>query len=302
MRFVVPLLFFLFALHIDHAIAADTSISPTDSDPNTNPFCPVPDHDRQFLAQILDALKKDDIAWIANHMNYPISIDTDGKKQIVNTKEEFIPIAKQRFTDDVRAKIADDAKEPLFKNWQGAMVGAGILWFSQYWDNETGRWKYEIDAIGNFAWQTDELDPSADPDTNMLTVTDAEWQFLGQTLNALKRKDIAWIADHMIYPISIVSGGKIQTVSTREEFIPIARQRLSDDVCARMVDAAKRTLYKSFQEVAIGDGILGFVQYGNGLKSFGIVAVGYFAFQPDDWTPGPFQPDDWIPCPQGAQP
>lgn len=295
MRLLVPLLFVLFALGIGHAIASNASSSPASPDTDTNICYPGTDADKEFLAQVLTALQKKDIRWIADHMNYPISIDPDGKKQIVDTSEEFIPIAKQRFTDDLCAKIANDAKEPLFKNWRGTMIGAGILWFSQYWDDATGRWAYKIDAIGNFAWQADEWEPSDDPDTNALIVTVAEKQFLGQTLDALKQRDIGWIADHMIYPLSIVSHGKIQTVSTREEFIPIASQKLSGDVCPKIADAAKKQLSKNFLTVVVGDGILGFVQYGNGVTKFGIVTIGYFAFQPDDWTPDLVRPDIWMP-------
>ncbi len=116
-------------------------------------FYAVTDADKKFLAEILDAVHKNDVAWIAGHMVYPLSLVASNGTRIVKTKEEFIPILAREFTESVRAKITNDAKKPLFKNWQGLMIGDGILWFSEYKERRDTSWTYGIFSIGHFAAQ-----------------------------------------------------------------------------------------------------------------------------------------------------
>ena len=46
------------------------------------------------------------------------------------------------------------AKDPLFKNWRGVMLGDGILWFTECRKSDKDPWRYAILALGNFAFQT----------------------------------------------------------------------------------------------------------------------------------------------------
>lgn len=151
MRFLAALFVLFLALRSPHTAAAED----TGADTNEIFSMTVTDADRQFLGQILHALEKKDMDWIAGRMIYPIWIYTDGKTQDVTEAEEFAKIARQRLTNGVCARIAEAAKKPLFKNWQGVMIGNGILWFSEYADNVNGPWKYGISAIGDFAFQPD---------------------------------------------------------------------------------------------------------------------------------------------------
>jgi hypothetical protein len=130
----------------------NTRISPAD-----NTYYPITPADKRFLASVVDAIKRKDITWIANHMIYPLSITSSNGAQVVTTKEEFQTILSRDFTDSIRAKILDAAKQSLFKNWQGIMVGDGLIWFSEYSDNENGPWTYGIAAIGGFAFQSSGL-------------------------------------------------------------------------------------------------------------------------------------------------
>src|SRR4051812_48584442 len=93
---------------------------------------PITDTDKKFLTEIVSALQKKNSAWIAGHMVYPLSIVVSNRTHIVKSKEEFVHILGRELTDSVRGKITAAAKEPPFKNWQGIMVGDGILWFSEY--------------------------------------------------------------------------------------------------------------------------------------------------------------------------
>jgi hypothetical protein len=117
---------------------------------------PVTEADKKFLAEIVNAVQKQDTVWIADHMMYPLSIVVSNQTRIVNTKEEFRPILGQELSHEIRTKIVHDAKQPLFKNWKGLMVGDGIVWFTEYGKSENGPWYYVIDAMGYFAWQASE--------------------------------------------------------------------------------------------------------------------------------------------------
>jgi hypothetical protein len=114
---------------------------------------PVTDADRKFLADIVSALQKKDSAWIASRMVYPLSVVVSNRTDIVRSKEEFAPILKRQLTDSVRSKITTSAREHPFKNWQGVMIGDGILWFSEFKHGSDKSWTYGIFAIGGFAFQ-----------------------------------------------------------------------------------------------------------------------------------------------------
>ncbi len=114
---------------------------------------PVTDADKRFLSEIVGALQKRDSAWIAAHMVYPLSVVVSNRTRIVKSKEEFAPIVGRQLTDSLRTNIIGLAKEPLFKNWQGAMLGDGVLWFTQYQRAGEKAWTYGIFAFGHFAFQ-----------------------------------------------------------------------------------------------------------------------------------------------------
>jgi hypothetical protein len=86
---------------------------------------PITADDKQFLASVVDAVGRKDFAWIANHTIYSVSITSSNGTQLVESSEEFRKILSQDLTDSIRAKILDAAKQPLFKNWQGVMIGEG---------------------------------------------------------------------------------------------------------------------------------------------------------------------------------
>jgi|ERR1051325_1077497 hypothetical protein len=140
MRIVLALLFSFFAIKSPGRASDSVGFAVTEAD-------------KRFLSEALDAVSKNDADWIAEHMAYPLSVTTSKGKRIVKKKAEFTAIVKRELSASVRAKIAADAKKPLFKNWQGVMIGDGILWLSQYRLNDRAPWEYKISAIGFFAFQ-----------------------------------------------------------------------------------------------------------------------------------------------------
>jgi hypothetical protein len=68
-------------------------------------------------------------------------------------ESEFTARASRELTDSICAKSIKAAREPLFKNWQGAMVGDGLLWFSECQRQEDKSWKHGIFTMGHFVFQ-----------------------------------------------------------------------------------------------------------------------------------------------------
>ncbi len=120
---------------------------------NASDFYPVTKGDREFLSEVVKAVTSKDTAWIADHVNYPLSVTTDKGKRLIRGKHEFSVILKRKLTDKVVAEIVEHSKRPLFKNWRGVMVGQGILWFTEYPSGSLPQSKYIVLAIGNFAFQ-----------------------------------------------------------------------------------------------------------------------------------------------------
>ena len=116
-------------------------------------FYPITEADKKFLSQVVDAASRKDTAWIASHMNYPLYVFSEKGKRLVRNKDEFVPVLKRELTDKIAARIAAEAKKPLFKNWQGVMVGDGLVWLTELQSDEDSHPRYAILAIGLFAFQ-----------------------------------------------------------------------------------------------------------------------------------------------------
>ena len=108
---------------------------------------PVTDADKRFLSEIVGALQKKDSAWIAAHMAYPLSVVVSNRTRIVRSKEEFAPIVGRQLTDSLRTNIIGLAKEPLFKNWQGATLGDGVSGSRSISGPETKRGRTEFSPL-----------------------------------------------------------------------------------------------------------------------------------------------------------
>lgn len=117
---------------------------------------PISLADQQFLSEVVDAVTRRDMGWIADHMRYPISVTSKGRTRIMKRKR-FAAVLHREFTDDVRGRLLEASKRPLFKNWRGVMAGDGILWFSEITaDDGLSLTHHRILAVGYFAFQPEE--------------------------------------------------------------------------------------------------------------------------------------------------
>ena len=121
------------------------------------PFCLIardatPD-DQSYRDQIVEAVRKNNINWIAGEINYPILVSQADEKILIQDKEAFIKVLSDRLSLSLRKEILSEAEDPLFANWKGLMIGSGHVWFEQIKENENAPWDYRILAFGLFAFQ-----------------------------------------------------------------------------------------------------------------------------------------------------
>jgi hypothetical protein len=112
--------------------------------------------DQRFLSDVIAAVGRKDAAWIAAHSALPIAVVAGNEHRILKKKEEFAEVVARSLTEDLCARIRAEAKKTIFKNWQGVMVGDGILWFTEYRVSKDSPWQYVITAFGDFAFQPKE--------------------------------------------------------------------------------------------------------------------------------------------------
>ena len=84
--------------------------------------------------------KKRDAAWIASHTLLPVAVGSGKERRIVKSEMEFRKILERSISLDLAKRMQAAAKDPLFKNWRGVMLGDGILWFSECRESDKKPW------------------------------------------------------------------------------------------------------------------------------------------------------------------
>ncbi|HVU16465.1 MAG TPA: hypothetical protein VHD32_06050 [Candidatus Didemnitutus sp.] len=116
--------------------------------------------DRKFLSEVLAAIERKDADWIAAHTAFPIAVTTKAQPRIVTNEEEFSAIVLHRLTPELLGRFQVAEKEAPFKNWQGVMIGSGLLWCERIRPVGVPSWEYRIFAFGDFAFQPKEPNQS----------------------------------------------------------------------------------------------------------------------------------------------
>jgi hypothetical protein len=86
---------------------------------------------RAFLAQLQTAVSKDDKPAVASMISYPVMVIHGTRRSRIRTKAEFLAKYGTIFDSHVRQAIAQQSAKCLFGNYQGSMIGAGEVWFSE---------------------------------------------------------------------------------------------------------------------------------------------------------------------------
>ncbi len=131
--------------------AEDTSPKMTD----VKPFYIVTDGDRRFLAEVISAVERQDADWIAAHAKLPMveAGKSGSKRKMIKTKKQLKSLLAGELTPALLKEMQLAAKEPLFVNYQGVMLGNGILWFSQTYDSDAKLTTNWILSFGNIVCQ-----------------------------------------------------------------------------------------------------------------------------------------------------
>lgn len=126
-------------------------------------------------------------------------------------------------------------------------------------------------------------------DGDFYPVTELDKKFLAEIVNAVQKRDTTWIAEHMVYPLSITISNETQITNTKEDFKRILDRELSRQIRTNIVKAAKKPLFKNWKGVMVGNRLVWFTESGE-LKGdswkYGIYAIGGFAFKTSGQSEG----------------
>jgi hypothetical protein len=90
-----------------------------------------------FLASLQDAIRAENPNQVAVLVKFPLRVGHPSKPSArplravkVRNAAELVRRYSEIFTPEVRAAVLAQSPDTLFRNWQGAMVGNGELWFT----------------------------------------------------------------------------------------------------------------------------------------------------------------------------
>lgn len=93
----------------------------------------ITDQDIQdFLDSAKKAILTNEPNIIANIFSFPMRLNSDKEKIIINSKKDFIINYNQIVTETIIELILKADINELFVNYQGFMIGDGEIWFNPY--------------------------------------------------------------------------------------------------------------------------------------------------------------------------
>jgi hypothetical protein len=98
----------------------------THPDPATRPDCPDA---IAFLAKFQDALKRNNHEAVALLVNYPLRVTGAAGKTQVRSRAQLLSSFDGIFTATVRSAILKATPDDVWGNYQGFMIGDGVIWF-----------------------------------------------------------------------------------------------------------------------------------------------------------------------------
>ena len=76
---------------------------------------------------------------------YPLRVRVGGRRVVLRNRRELLNRFDAVFNRKVRAALAAQKPEDLFRNWQGFMVGRGEVWFESLADTD----EFKLIAVNN---------------------------------------------------------------------------------------------------------------------------------------------------------
>ena len=78
----------------------------------------------RFLADLQQALGRSDGAWLAGHIDYPLTV-RGRHRALIKSKYAFLTSSPGLLGPKLRADVMAQRPQDLFSNWQGMMIGSG---------------------------------------------------------------------------------------------------------------------------------------------------------------------------------
>jgi len=102
--------------------------------------------DKDFFEHIKAAVLADDAVWLSTNISYPLKL---GDTLTLQNTTNFLEQSTNIFNDHLKSVLRNQSADVLFKNWQGVMIGNGVVWFSETQDdsNKEAPLVYRITAI-----------------------------------------------------------------------------------------------------------------------------------------------------------
>ena len=85
----------------------------------------------RFFRQMQSAVKLDQQDKIASMTNFPLRTSLNGKRTLIRSKQQFLNDYSQIFNDAVRCAIDAAVESDVWGNYQGFMVGRGVIWWDR---------------------------------------------------------------------------------------------------------------------------------------------------------------------------
>jgi hypothetical protein len=125
----------------------------TAHDVSTRPDCPDA---IAFFQKLQAAVKAGDKAQLASMASYPLSTSQGDKRVKIRNRQQFLRSYSQLFTPAVICAIEAAKPSNVWGNYQGFMVGQGVIWWDQVIPSSvknpepnSGNYPFKIIAINN---------------------------------------------------------------------------------------------------------------------------------------------------------
>ncbi|WP_067142608.1 hypothetical protein [Oceanivirga salmonicida] len=102
-----------------------------------------------FVKDMKNSILNNDRIWISKHICYPIKVNLNGNKKVINNKKTLLKYYDEIITDKFKEKIYKYYTTNLFNNWQGVMFGQGEIWINNTKNSNKKKYDYCIIAINN---------------------------------------------------------------------------------------------------------------------------------------------------------
>lgn len=84
---------------------------------------------RSFFDALQSAVRAGRNDELAELIGYPLTVRRSSGALVIPDRAKFLSDPDAVFTKSVREQVLAQRFEDLFANWQGVMVGRGVLWF-----------------------------------------------------------------------------------------------------------------------------------------------------------------------------